>query len=246
MRLPSLNPRMSLSRSTSAVPSTQTLPADRHPGQAMREPGSQKSGRLNTLRSRIRLRLSGMTSGAIGWRTLRNTRALSAAALAALLAGAGTAPLCAAPQDTSACGAFAWSVAREIKLFGEAGIEPVMSGATLLALPATGVALELQPDVTVDYVLPPGREQNAGDSYGGILSIATLEKPGAYQVTASEGAWLDAIQNGRALAPAAQSGNEGCPGVRKSVRFDFEAGPLTIQLSGAASMQIKIAILPAE
>ena len=39
-------------------------PTDRHPGQAKREPGSQK-GRRFKLRSRIRLRLSGMTAAAI-------------------------------------------------------------------------------------------------------------------------------------------------------------------------------------
>jgi hypothetical protein len=174
------------------------------------------------------------------------TPALSAAALAALLAGAGTAPLYAAPQDSSPCGAFAWSVAREIKLFDGCAIEPVMSGAALRALPATAVALELQPDVTVEYVLPPGREQSAGDAYGGILSIETVAQAGAYQVTVSEAAWIDAIQNGKAVASTAQSGAEGCPGVRMSARYNFEAGPLTIQVSGAASMQIRLTILPAE
>ncbi len=39
----------------------------RHPGQAKREPGSQKDKRFNLLRSRIRLRLSGMTV-VIRWR----------------------------------------------------------------------------------------------------------------------------------------------------------------------------------
>ncbi len=40
----------------------------RHPGQAKREPGSQKDRRFNLLRSRIRLRLSGKTAAAIRWR----------------------------------------------------------------------------------------------------------------------------------------------------------------------------------
>ncbi len=34
----------------------------RHPGQAKREPGSQKGWRFNLLRSRIRLRFSGTTA----------------------------------------------------------------------------------------------------------------------------------------------------------------------------------------
>ena len=39
-------------------------PTDCHPGQAKREPGSQKERRFNLLRSRIRLRLSAMTAAA--------------------------------------------------------------------------------------------------------------------------------------------------------------------------------------
>ena len=47
--------------------------AIRHPGQAKREPGSHKGRRFNVLRSRIRLRLSGMTAAI--WRTLLTRRA---------------------------------------------------------------------------------------------------------------------------------------------------------------------------
>ncbi len=175
-----------------------------------------------------------------------SARALAAAALAVLLGASGAAPLCAAPQDYPACNEFAWSVAREIKLFGNSAIEPVMSGATLTAIPSTGVALELQPQVTVDYVLPPGHEPKSDDSNGGILAISNVAQAGAYQVTTSEHAWIDVIQNGKALVSSAHSGKQGCPDIRKSVRFDLETGPLTIQVSGAASMHIKLAILPAQ
>jgi hypothetical protein len=40
----------------------------RRPGQAKREPGSPKGRHFYLLRSRIRLRLSGMTAAAIRWR----------------------------------------------------------------------------------------------------------------------------------------------------------------------------------
>jgi hypothetical protein len=178
-----------------------------------------------------------------------STRARSlllTAALAASLGAAGIAPLWAAPQDPPACGEFAWPVAREIKLFRASAIEPVMSGAALGALPPTGVAVDLQPQVTVEYVLAPGRAPKTEDSFGGILTIANVAQAGAYQVTASEEAWIDVIQNGKALASTAHTGREGCPDVRKSVRFDLDAGPLTIQVSDAPSLQIKLAILPAE
>jgi hypothetical protein len=166
--------------------------------------------------------------------------------LAAFVGAAGIAPLCAASQDAPACSEFAWPVAREIKLFGDSAIEPVMSGATLGALPPTGVAIDLQPQVTVEYVLAPGREPKSDDSFGGILTISNVAQAGAYQVTASTEAWIDVIQNGKALASTAHTGKEGCPDVRKSVRFDLDAGPVTIQVSDAVSSQIKLAILPAD
>jgi len=121
-----------------------------------------------------------------------------------------------------------------------------MSGATLNALPPAGVAIELQPQVTVDYELAPGGEPKSDDSFGGILTISNVAQAGAYQVTASEEAWIDAIQNGKALVSTAQTGKKDCPDVRKSVRFDLNAGPLTIQVSSALASQIKLAILPAE
>jgi hypothetical protein len=174
-----------------------------------------------------------------------SARRLLPAALAASLGVVGIAPLFAAPQDAPACGEFAWPVAREIKLFRDSGIEPVMSGATLRALPPTGVSVELQPQVTVDYLLAPERESKADDS-GGMLAILNVAQAGAYQVTASEEAWIDAIQNGKALSPTADTSKEGCPDVRKSMRFSLDAGPLTIQVSGATSRLIKLAILPVE
>lgn len=174
----------------------------------------------------------------------RSRAFLLPAALAVLLGAAGIAPLRAASDD--ACSGFAWPVEREIKLFRDSGIEPVMSGAMLRALPPTGVAIELQPQVTVDYAVEPGREAKSNDSFGGMLTIANVEQAGAYQVTASDEAWIDAIQNGKALPSTAHTGKEGCPDVRKSMRFELDAGPLTIQVSGAPSIQIKLAILPVQ
>jgi hypothetical protein len=204
--------------------------ADRRPGQAKREPGPQKGKRFDLLRSRIKLRLSGMTA---------------AAALAALAAAACIAPSFAAPQDFPACQQFGWPIAREAALLNESSIETVLSGATLSSFPPKGLAVELQPHPTMDYVLPPGGEPKE-DSFGGVVTIASVPKAGAYQATLSGEGWVDMIQNGKALAFTAETGKEGCPGVRKSLRFDLEAGPLTIQLSGVPSAQIKLAILPVE
>ena len=148
--------------------------------------------------------------------------------------------------DKPACEQFTWSIKREQALFADPNIETVFSGATLSGLPLHGVALELQPHATVEYVLHPGREPKTPESNGGILSISNNPKAGRYQVTLSGEAWLDIIQNGKELAAAAHSGRRDCADVRKSVQFDLESGPLTIQVSGAAPLAIKLAILPVE
>ena len=39
---------------------------------------------------------------------------------------------------------------------------------------------------------------------------------------------------------------DGCPEVRKSIRFALKQGPLVLQLTGAEASMIKIAIVPVE
>ncbi len=167
--------------------------------------------------------------------------ALAAAAFAVFSAS----PHLAAAQEKAACDQFNWSIKREQALFKASGLETVISGATLDTLPFV-VTLELQPHGTVDYVLAPGREPKTGESSGGLLLVTNVPKAGTYQVTASSEAWIDVIQKGKALDATAHTGRRDCADVRKSVRFDLEPGPLTIQVSGVDSLQIKLAVLPAE
>lgn len=171
---------------------------------------------------------------------------VSTAAAATFAIAAFFAPLSAAAQEKEACDQFNWSIKRELALFKDTDLEAVFSGAAVPSLPARGVALELQPYFTVDYVLAPAKQPKSEDDWGGVLVIQNVPKAGRYQVTASEHAWIDLIQNGKALASTAHTGKPDCAGVRKSVRFDLEPGPLTVQVSGAETKQIKLAILPAE
>jgi hypothetical protein len=181
---------------------------------------------------------------------LRSIR-LGRGGLSTGLAAFAIAAVCFAPQladaqDKPACEQFNWSVKRELALFRDPNLETVFSGATLDSPPEKGIVLELQPHGTVDYVMPPGRPPKSEDSLGGFLLIANVGKAGSYQVTASDDAWIDIIQKGNALSSEAHTGSSGCNGVRKSLRFNLEPGPLTVQVSGAGSNLIKLAILPAE
>lgn len=73
-----------------------------------------------------------------------------------------------------------------------------------------------------------------------------MTKPGRYQVTLSHEAWIDIVQAGAYRPSGEFSGVHGCPGLRKSVRFEFSAAPLVLQLSGASAPVIKIAIRKVE
>ncbi len=191
------------------------------------------------------LPLSSLLTSSLPW-IKPARRVFPAVAAAFAIAAFCFAPLPAAAQDKEACDQFNWPVKRELALFKNPNLEMVFSGAAIPAIPAKGVALELQPYFTVDYVLAPAKQPKPEDSWGGVLVIQNIPKAGSYQVTASEHAWIDLIQNGKELASTAHTGNPDCAGVRKSVRFDLEPGPLTVQVSGAEAKQIKLAIFPAE
>jgi hypothetical protein len=168
------------------------------------------------------------------------------AAFGVILAGfvlgfSGAGPLHA--QDKPACEQFEWSIKREQALFGAAG--QVASGSKLDAI-GSGTVLELQPHVSVAFILPPERQPKSPESFSGVISFANVPKAGLYQVTLSAEAWIDVIQDGQAVKSTAHSGKRGCADVRKSVRFELKPGALTIQLSGVAEKSIKLAVLPAE
>jgi len=150
-----------------------------------------------------------------------------------------------AAQDKPACEQFAWSVRREQALFGAPDLKTVPSGTALGDLPGLGIALELQPNARAAYVLPPARQPKTADSYGGVIS-ANLPKAGAYRVTLSAEAWIDVIQDGKAAVSSAHTGKRDCADIPKSVQFELQPGPVTIQVSGAAVTSIKLAVLPAE
>ena len=146
-------------------------------------------------------------------------------------------------QDASGCDKFKWSVARERAWFA-AGAKPVAAGAEL-ALADQGYAVALVPDESAGFVLPPERAPKSG-AFGGVLKISGLPKAGLYEITLSDEAWVDVVQNGASVKSSDFSGQKNCPGVRKSVRFPLAAGSATVQISNAASAAIQLAIAPAQ
>ena len=167
-------------------------------------------------------------------RSIRPRSVGSATALAIFAIAASVTSGFAEAKDNPACEQFDWSIKREFELLGDPYLEMVFSGATLSSVPDKGLVMELQPHGTVDYVLAPGGEPKSDDSFAGLLFIKDVPQAGTYQVTLSGDAWIDLIQDGKALALAAETSNPNCSDARKSMRFRLEPGPLTVQVSGAS------------
>jgi hypothetical protein len=161
---------------------------------------------------------------------------LTTAALIALQTG-----ICFADDG---CDKFAWPLTREQALLAAPDKPSVRAGDTLPAAPKGAIVLNLQPDSAATFAMPPERKAKAEHWFGGIVRMPAVDKPGVYQVTLSDEAWLDVVQDGRYAHTVGFSGRHDCPGVRKSVRFELGAAPFVLQISGAAADKIGIAIGP--
>jgi len=150
----------------------------------------------------------------------------------------------AAAQEPSGCDKFAWDLARERAWFAAAGKPEVASGDTLATLPTGAVVIRLKPVAEAAFDMPPEHTRNG--PFGGIVRLPAPARPGIYQVTLSEDAWLDVIQDGRYARSIGSSGRRDCPEVRKSVRFELGLAPISLQLSGLTGQAITFAIIPRE
>lgn len=140
------------------------------------------------------------------------------------------------------CDKFAWPLMREQTLLAAADKPTVKAGGTLAAIPKTAITLQLQPGSNATFVIPPERKSRVEPWFGGAIRLPALEKAGIYQITLSEEAWLDVVQDGRYARSVGSTGRGDCPGLRKSVRLDLAAAPFVLQFSGVSSDAIVITI----
>ncbi|TPM38254.1 hypothetical protein [Mesorhizobium sp. B2-3-4] len=142
--------------------------------------------------------------------------------------------------EDAGCEAFKWPVTREEALFAAAPSTP--SGAKL----AVGAAadLALVPTEKAGFAVPPEHAPAEG-TFGAVASVS-VPPDGAIQISLSGEAWIDVIQDGKAVKSSGYSGVKTCPGIRKSVRFKLAAGPATVQFSGAKKETLKVAVLAPE
>lgn len=145
----------------------------------------------------------------------------------------------ASAAGTGGCGAFKWPIVADIALIETP--KWADSGATLTLDAATGLRLKLGPLDQAGFALPPARAPAPSAQNGSVRFEA---RPGVYQITLTEAAWTDLIQDGAALKPIDFSGVLDCEGARKSLRYELKAGPATLQISNAPGRSIGLAITP--
>ena len=161
----------------------------------------------------------------------------ASAIILAMLAVAGR-----AVADDMGCDKLAWSLTRARALFAAADKRPLTAGAELAAIPTEAIVLSLRPAGQATFVLPPERKPKSESWFGGGLRLPAPEKPGSYQLTLSQEAWIDVVQDGRYARSIGSTGRSDCSGLRKSVRFELNATPFVVQLSGVTTDTVVVAI----
>jgi hypothetical protein len=150
-------------------------------------------------------------------------------------------PTLATTEEGSGCDKFAWSLSQELRLFAAANKPTIVSGAALTTLPNDAVILSLQPTDKVSFTLAPERPAKT-DGFGAAIALPRLERSGIYQVTLSDDAWVDIVQDGRYARSVGSSGRRDCKRVRKSVRFELQALSFALQISGSSAERVTIAV----
>jgi hypothetical protein len=150
----------------------------------------------------------------------------------------------AARAEESGCDKFAWPVQAEQKLLQRSEKIAAQSGKSFSGLPDGPIELALVRLDQAGFDKPPERAPKNPDSFAGFLKLAAIPA-GVVQISLSRATWVDAIQDGRYLKPAAHSGALDCPGIRKIVKFELQQGSVILQFSGVETNSLALLIAPA-
>ena len=103
-----------------------------------------------------------------------------------------------------------------------------------------GAMVALHPTREVSYVTQPDKP-GGSVAHGGLLSV-TVGAAGTYQVNLSSGAWIDLLQDGKAVLSTAHAPGPACTGIRKTVQFPLQPGRYVLQLSANATPDIQVMV----
>ena len=150
-----------------------------------------------------------------------------------------------AAEEPSGCDKFKWPIEHERAALTAPDRIKLASGGELAALPTTGITLGLQTAAEAKLPTPPERAPKEG-TFAGFANFKSAPKAGVYTVSLSAGGWVDVVQDGHFLKPKAFSGATDCDGIRKTMKYEIEAKPFVLQISGTKDDSVSVAILPSE
>jgi hypothetical protein len=145
-------------------------------------------------------------------------------------------------QKPVGCDKFKWPLDKERATLTGTDLPKVASGDRVKWPIPFGMSVALVPFAEVKLPMPPERAPKSPTSFAGFVEVAAPAKAGPYKITLSSEGWIDVMQDGQAVKPTAFSGALGCDGIRKSVKFDLAARPLTVELSDIPSNAIGIVV----
>lgn len=148
-------------------------------------------------------------------------------------------------KASDACTGFDWRMSPEITWIN-AGPKPIETGTLVEDGGDAAYLVTLGQHDDVKFALPPERERFPDGPHAGIIVFKDLPGPGMYQVSLTDKGWIDAISDGKYLKSVKSSNSKTCPPLRKSVRFDVAAGPLTIQISSVTKNEITMTLRKVE
>ncbi len=135
------------------------------------------------------------------------------------------------------CDGFKWPLKQEAALL-QANGKPVIAPSSFGTPDGKAYELKLVDLESAHLLQAPERTPKFTPSNAGVAQFEAPPRAGAVQVTVSAAVWVDLVQNGHLVKAAAFSGAQGCPGVRKSIRFNLAAAPFAVQISGTREMSL--------
>lgn len=95
---------------------------------------------------------------------------------------------------------------------------------------------------TPKVAMPVQPEKPGGSvAHAGLFSF-TVETEGAYVVALATPAWIDVLENGKALEPTTFGHGPECTSIRKMVVFQLKPGAHALQVSGNADAKLKLMV----
>jgi hypothetical protein len=146
-------------------------------------------------------------------------------------------------EEPVGCDKFKWPVDREMAALRTPNLKEINSGTKVPAIPFAGTML-LAPSSSASLPKTPERSPKT-DTFSGYLEITGV-KAGTYSISLDDAAWVDVVEDNQFLKAKAHSGVQGCPGIRKVLQFELRADPLIVQISGAQTQRLNVAIMPWE